>query len=213
MKSYFVLATISLVVACSGAASDVEGPDTAPAAGGGNDGAASQPGSGGGSGKSSSADAGGAGDAGSAAACETKPVTCASVGGAAGACGPLSNPQVAKYKDSLPQSTCTADERCVPCVSPLDGKATGACDARACAPAGDAGAAGDAGKAPAPADGGAKALACSAAGPRGQYTGVCLSESLDLGAKKSLLSRGTCTTGQLCAPCTVFGQPTGAPGC
>jgi hypothetical protein len=37
-------------------------------------------------------------------------------------------PQVAQYQSLLPQDICAADERCAPCISPLDQKPTGACD-------------------------------------------------------------------------------------
>ena len=36
-------------------------------------------------------------------------------------------PQVEKYKDLLPKVGCADDERCAPCISPLDNKPTGAC--------------------------------------------------------------------------------------
>lgn len=55
------------------------------------------------------------------------PPTCVSVGGAEGRCLHQSLPDVAKQKDSLPQSTCAGRESCVPCASPIDGKDTGAC--------------------------------------------------------------------------------------
>jgi hypothetical protein len=37
-------------------------------------------------------------------------------------------PQVAQYATLLPRDVCKSDERCAPCVSPLDGSKTGACD-------------------------------------------------------------------------------------
>jgi hypothetical protein len=37
-------------------------------------------------------------------------------------------PQVAMYKDLLPQSSCDADQRCAPCINPLTGMPSGACD-------------------------------------------------------------------------------------
>jgi len=55
------------------------------------------------------------------------PPTCVSVGGAEGRCLHQSLPDVAKQKDSLPQSTCGGRESCVPCASPIDGADTGAC--------------------------------------------------------------------------------------
>jgi hypothetical protein len=47
--------------------------------------------------------------------------------GAEGRCLHEAIPQVASQKSMLPQATCASYERCVPCFSPLDGKASGAC--------------------------------------------------------------------------------------
>jgi hypothetical protein len=47
----------------------------------------------------------------------------------------------------------------------------------------------------------------------GQYTGVCLSDCLDFGFEGEFLDRGNCMAGYTCAPCEMFGEPTGAPGC
>ena len=50
----------------------------------------------------------------------------------------------------------------------------------------------------------------------GSYDGVCLSDCLSFSFIQSLgISRGSCTSGFKCAPCTnpLTGQPTGAPGC
>lgn len=50
----------------------------------------------------------------------------------------------------------------------------------------------------------------------GDYTGVCLSDCLSFGFIQSLgISRGNCTKGFKCAPCTnpLTGKATGAPGC
>lgn len=55
------------------------------------------------------------------------PPTCSSVDGAEGRCLDEMIPQVAAQKAQLPQATCQVYERCVPCYSPLDGTATGAC--------------------------------------------------------------------------------------
>jgi hypothetical protein len=56
-----------------------------------------------------------------------KPPSCKSLSGAAGVCMSLCIPQVAMYKTLLPQDVCAADERCAPCISPLDGTETGVC--------------------------------------------------------------------------------------
>lgn len=47
----------------------------------------------------------------------------------------------------------------------------------------------------------------------GDYTGVCLSDCLHFGAANVALARGDCDSHELCVPCSVDGQPTGAPGC
>ncbi len=50
----------------------------------------------------------------------------------------------------------------------------------------------------------------------GSYSGVCLSDCLHFGFIQSLgISRGSCTNGFKCAPCTnpLTGKATGAPGC
>ncbi len=54
---------------------------------------------------------------------------------------------------------------------------------------------------------------CNASGLLGDYSGVCLSDCLDFGFLGLGLSQGSCSNGFTCAPCTQFGQPTGAPGC
>jgi hypothetical protein len=54
------------------------------------------------------------------------PKTCASVLGAEGRCQNMAVPSVAAQA-TLPVDVCDANERCVPCFSPLDGTPTGAC--------------------------------------------------------------------------------------
>ena len=54
------------------------------------------------------------------------PKTCSSVGGAEGRCLGTALPEVSS-QSFLPQATCDANEKCVPCTSPVDGKDTGAC--------------------------------------------------------------------------------------
>lgn len=61
------------------------------------------------------------------------PPACTSVAGAEGRCLDASIPDVAAKKDSLPRSTCAANELCAPCFDPFDGKSTGACN-QACDP-------------------------------------------------------------------------------
>ncbi|HUH00697.1 MAG TPA: hypothetical protein VML75_01805 [Kofleriaceae bacterium] len=56
------------------------------------------------------------------------PKTCASIGGAAGVCLSACVPQVEEVYGLLPDDICDIDEKCVPCVSPIDNLPTGACD-------------------------------------------------------------------------------------
>ncbi len=55
------------------------------------------------------------------------PATCTSIVGAEGRCLSTVLPDVQAQLALLPQDTCTAAERCVPCYSPMDGSDTGAC--------------------------------------------------------------------------------------
>lgn len=58
----------------------------------------------------------------------TPPASCTAFGGE-GVCLSKCIPQVAENEALLRADTCTgADELCVPCISPLDGTSTGACD-------------------------------------------------------------------------------------
>jgi hypothetical protein len=57
------------------------------------------------------------------------PKTCKSVGDAPGACLSLCAPKVAEKANLLPTDVCEeGTEVCVPCISPLDGLSTGACE-------------------------------------------------------------------------------------
>jgi hypothetical protein len=47
----------------------------------------------------------------------------------------------------------------------------------------------------------------------GDYTGVCLSDCFHFGIEGVALAKGSCDSHELCAPCVLSGQPTGAPGC
>ncbi|MBI4508761.1 MAG: hypothetical protein HY698_03935 [Deltaproteobacteria bacterium] len=53
--------------------------------------------------------------------------TCRSVNDSEGRCVSRVIPEVKEQEATLPQSTCTVHERCVPCYSPLDGMDTGSC--------------------------------------------------------------------------------------
>ena len=56
------------------------------------------------------------------------PPTCKSLNGAAGVCLSVCVPQVKQYQSLLPQDSCAADERCAPCVNPLNNMPSGACE-------------------------------------------------------------------------------------
>jgi hypothetical protein len=56
------------------------------------------------------------------------PPTCHSLNMADGVCLSVCVPQVKQYESLLPQDTCAADERCAPCINPLNGMPSGACD-------------------------------------------------------------------------------------
>jgi hypothetical protein len=59
-----------------------------------------------------------------------------------------------------------------------------------------------------------KPAACAADGFLiGNYTGVCLSDCVDLGIDAIALDQGNCKQDQTCVPCVQDGKPTGAPGC
>jgi hypothetical protein len=80
------------------------------------------------------------------------PPTCKSLNNAAGVCLSVCVPQVKQYETLLPQDVCAADERCAPCINPLNNTSSGACDigkGGACVDGGASG--GDDGGAPAPA--------------------------------------------------------------
>ncbi len=63
------------------------------------------------------------------------PPVCASLNGP-GRCLSVCVPLVAKYQALLPQDVCADDERCAPCVNPLDNSDTGACEIGECSPDG-----------------------------------------------------------------------------
>lgn len=73
------------------------------------------------------------------------PPKCKSLNAADGVCLSLCVPQVSMYKDLLPQDSCAADERCAPCVNPLNMMPSGACDigkAQTCDPGSGSGGSG-----------------------------------------------------------------------
>lgn len=56
------------------------------------------------------------------------PPPCSSLDGAPGVCLSVCIPAVGGLYAVLPQDICDEDERCAPCISPIDGSNTGACD-------------------------------------------------------------------------------------
>ncbi len=56
-----------------------------------------------------------------------EPLTCASLSGAEGRCLSGCVPQVKDYWGILPQDACADDERCIPCINPIDNTDTGVC--------------------------------------------------------------------------------------
>ncbi len=56
------------------------------------------------------------------------PPTCKSLNGADGVCLSVCVPQVKQYESLLPEDVCAADERCAPCINPLNNMSSGACD-------------------------------------------------------------------------------------
>jgi hypothetical protein len=136
------------------------------------------------------------------------PPSCTSIGSAPGVCLSVCLPEVAANAGVLPKATCADDEACVPCISPLDGKSTGACpDApspRSCDPSADGGG---------PTTGGLPADAtvkCPYVGPPlvdlGTLPGCapgahCLGEALVPAAQKSQLAA---CPGGLCVPDTFI---------
>lgn len=60
------------------------------------------------------------------------PPSCSSIAGGEGRCMSIVFPDIDEQKGELPQDTCEANERCVPCHDPIEGKPTGACSSVAC---------------------------------------------------------------------------------
>jgi hypothetical protein len=59
---------------------------------------------------------------------ETEIASCTSLGDEPGRCLSLCMPEVQENGGLLPQDVCQPDQRCVPCISPLDDMPTGACE-------------------------------------------------------------------------------------
>ena len=105
--------------------------------------------------------------------------SCRSLYDGEGRCLSTAMPDVGAQADQLPQDTCPATERCVPCYSPIDGSDTGICR-----------------------------LACDA-GPVEQPTlapscchdlGTCVPSAQVPADQQSELTQDACETAQLCVP-------------
>jgi hypothetical protein len=88
-----------------------------------------------------------------------------------GVCLSVCVPSVAAKKELLERGDCGGDEMCVPCISPLDNKPTGACDIGSGKSDDDECKGGtDGGAAPTPPAGGGSALECPFKGPPVDFT-------------------------------------------
>lgn len=114
------------------------------------------------------------------------PDTCESLAGFEGRCLSDCLPEVQDQADRLPQSSCTADQKCVPCFDPLTGMETGACGLSC-----------DVGAAP----GGPRQLPSCCEGPDGAPRGTCIPGEL-AGDNADSLGEDSCPedSGLLCAP-------------
>lgn len=113
------------------------------------------------------------------------------LGNKPGACLSLLVKDAAAHKDELKQDVCDPDERCVPCVNPLDNKETHLCDPlgmhdKACV------------------GGAAEALPPSCC----HGSGTCMNPEAAPEGQRDSLSHDSCPGGKLCAPAAmVDGNP------
>ena len=128
-------------------------------------------------------------------------VACTSVGEEAGVCLSLCLPEVADNQALLPQDVCADHERCVPCVSPLDGMPTGVCELDECEAGGPPGDDGgdDGGEPPAP------ERCC-------QDRATCVPAELT-GEQAEALAQDSCPDGELCVPDELIDGQYEAEGC
>jgi hypothetical protein len=145
------------------------------------------------------------------------PKTCKSLADAPGVCLSICIPQVSMNGAILPKDVCDEDEKCVPCISPLDMKSTGACDLKgecngATGAAGSSGAAGAGGDSGATSGGAGTGPGCvhqgaplidPAALPACQPGAHCLAEGLVPMEFRARLARCT-DMAQLCVPDTFI---------
>lgn len=113
--------------------------------------------------------------------------SCHSLYGGEGRCVSRALPDIGAQADTLPQDTCTADQRCAPCFSPIDGTDTGLCH-----------------------------LSCDA-GPQEPPTlaptcchdvGTCIPSSSVPADEAGQLAQDACETDQLCVPDSfITGSP------
>jgi len=113
------------------------------------------------------------------------PATCRSVDNAEGRCASTCIPLVAVLIDRLPQSTCSASERCAPCYNPIDGQPSGICNIGTDAPAEPA----------------YVFQTC------GNNRGKCVPADLVPPAQASLLPPDSCPSGKVCAPTEALLDP------
>lgn len=121
-----------------------------------------------------------------------KPKSCNFLGsGNPGACTSTLLKQINDNKGALTPDVCAADERCAPCISPLDGTNTGLCDAA-----------------------GAHTTACIGGTSAGETEacchgmGACLDQSAIPSDQRDNVSREVCSEGKLCAPASMAtGKP------
>jgi hypothetical protein len=115
------------------------------------------------------------------------PPTCRSINNAEGRCLPLLLKPVKAQEAQLPQSTCLATERCVPCYNPIDAQPTGACSIAEC---------------DMPAEPPAMLSRCCTGEESGMSAGLCVPASSVPMDQQSQLAEDECPAGQgfLCAP-------------
>jgi hypothetical protein len=167
-----------------------------------------------------------------------KPKSCDSIDNGEGRCiSTCVGGALGAQKDRLPTAGCASDEICAPCYDPVTGEDTGACtingdkpqktkyvfqkccgqDVGVCVPPALAGSQADvlrqetcpSGKLCAPvkkaADPKYKFQTCTGLGE-----GVCINSCIVDPTEAAILPRASCANGEVCAPCSLLGAPTGA---
>lgn len=121
-----------------------------------------------------------------------KPKSCTFGASEAGACVPLAIKQVRENAAALGKDVCEDDERCVPCIHPIDETPTGVCEEAGVHEEDCVGGTGEAGRVE---------TCCYG-------LGVCLDEGAVPGDSREDMSRETCSRGRLCAPAAMAdGEP------